>query len=69
MGRGTRKLRRSIENRAIAGVCGGIGDYFDIDPTTVRVVYVLVSIFSVAFPGILIYLLLWLLIPEREYYE
>ncbi len=69
MGRGTRKLRRSIENRAIAGVCGGIGDYFDIDPTTVRVVYVLVSVLSVAFPGVLIYLLLWLLIPEREYYE
>lgn len=69
MGRGTRKLRRSIENRAIAGVCGGIGEYFDIDPTTVRVVYVLVSVLSVAFPGVLIYLLLWLLIPEREYYE
>lgn len=69
MGNGTRRLRRSIENRAIAGVCGGIGEYFDIDPTTVRVIYVLVSIFSVAFPGVLVYLILWLLIPEREYYE
>jgi len=55
-------------NRQIAGVCGGLGEYFDIDPTMVRVVYVLLSIFSAAFPGILVYLLLWLLIPEREYY-
>lgn len=63
-----RSLRRSVANRQIAGVCGGIGEYFDIDPTAVRVAYVLVSIFSAAFPGILIYLLLWVLIPEREYY-
>lgn len=64
-----RQLRRSISNRSIAGVCGGLGEYFGIDPTAVRVVYVVLSIFSAAFPGILVYLLLWLLIPEREYYE
>ena len=63
-----RLLRRSVANRAIAGVCGGLGEYFDIDPTVVRVVYVLVSVFSVAFPGLLIYIILWILIPEREYY-
>ena len=60
-----------MANRAIAGVCGGLGEYFDIDPTVVRVVYVLVSVFSVfsvAFPGLLIYIILWILIPEREYY-
>jgi len=55
-------------NRQIAGVCGGLGEYLGIDPTVVRIVYVLLSIFSVAFPGILIYLILWALIPEREYY-
>lgn len=53
----------------IAGVCGGIGEYFGIDPTAVRVAYVLLSLLSVAFPGLLIYLVLWALIPEREYYE
>ncbi len=63
-----RPLRRTLANREIAGVCGGIGEYFGIDPTAVRVAYVLLSIFSAAFPGILIYLLLWFLIPEREYY-
>ena len=55
-------------NRSIAGVCGGLGEYFGIDPTAVRVAYVLLSIFSAAFPGILVYVILWLVIPEREYY-
>ncbi|MHC4233661.1 MAG: PspC domain-containing protein [Planctomycetota bacterium] len=61
-------LRRSVANRQIAGVCGGLGDYFGIDPTAVRVGYVLLSVFSAAFPGILVYLILWAFIPEREYY-
>ncbi len=68
MNRFGRPLRRTLANREIAGVCGGLGEYFGIDPTAVRVAYVLLSIFSAAFPGILIYLLLWFLIPEREYY-
>ena len=62
-----RPLRRSVANRVIAGVCGGLAEYFGLDPTVVRVVYVLLSILSAAFPGILIYLILWVLIPEREY--
>ncbi len=62
-------LRRSIANRHIAGVCGGLAEYFGIDPTVVRVGYVLLSIFLGAFlGGCLIYILLWVLIPEREYY-
>jgi len=64
----TRHLRRSLVHRQIAGVCGGIGEYLDIDPTVVRVAYVLLSILSTGFPGIVIYLLLWALIPERDYY-
>jgi phage shock protein C len=54
-------------NRWIAGVCGGIAEYFDLDPTLVRVVYVLLSIFSAGFPGTLVYIILWIVIPEREY--
>lgn len=65
----SRPLRRSVHDRMIAGVCGGLGEYFGIDPTAVRVAYVLLSLISVAFPGFLIYLVLWALIPEREYYE
>jgi len=64
----SKQLRRSYVNRHIAGVCGGLAEYFDLDPTVVRVAYVLLSIFSVGFPGILVYLILWIMIPSREYY-
>ncbi len=68
MGLGAKPLRRSVFNRQIAGVCGGLGEYLELDPTAVRVGYVLLSIFSAGFPGIVIYLILWMLIPEREYF-
>lgn len=57
-------LRRSRTNRKIAGVCGGIAAWLDWDPTVVRILYVLVSVLSAAFPGILVYLLLWLIMPK-----
>ena len=50
----------------IAGVVGGLADYFGLDPGLARIVYVLVSIFSAAFPGIIVYILLWILIPEAD---
>ena len=52
-------------NRILAGVCGGIAEYLDIDPTVIRVVYAVLSIFSVAFPGLLLYLILLVLIPNE----
>ena len=57
-------LRRSTEHRRIAGVCGGIAEHFDWDPTMVRVAYIVLSVLSVGFPGILVYVLLWILMPE-----
>ena len=48
----------------IAGVCGGLAEYFDLDPTVVRVAYVLISIVSVAFPGILAYIILMFVMPR-----
>lgn len=59
-----KKLTRSID-RKIGGVCGGLAEYFELDPTMVRVVYVLLTIFSVGFPGVLLYIILLLLMPER----
>jgi len=61
-----KKLRRSKKNRMLAGVCGGMAEYFDLDPSIVRIVYVLVSILSIAFPGILVYLLMCVIIPEAD---
>lgn len=60
----TRPLHRSTKNRMIAGVLGGLAEYFDLDPTLVRAGYVVASIISVAFPGILVYIVLWMVIPE-----
>jgi phage shock protein C len=60
-----RSLQRSKTDRMIAGVCGGIAKSFGWDPTIVRILYVLVSIVSAAFPGILVYIILWVLIPEE----
>lgn len=61
-----RRLCRSRTNKIIAGVCGGIAEYFDWDPTMVRLAYVLVSILSIGFPGILVYLVLWLVAPLAD---
>jgi len=58
-------LRRSRNDRVIAGVIGGLADYLGLDPTLSRIAYVLLSIFSAAFPGILVYILLWILIPPE----
>jgi phage shock protein C len=58
-------LRRSRTNRVIAGVVGGLAEYIGIDPVLARVIYVLVSVFSAAFPGVLVYLILWVVIPEE----
>ena len=58
-----RPLHRSRDNAMIAGVCGGIAQWLGWDPTLVRVLYVLVSICSAAFPGILVYIILWMVMP------
>ena len=50
----------------LAGVCGGIAEWLDWDPNLVRVLYVVASIVSAAFPGILVYLVLWVLMPKRD---
>lgn len=57
-------LRRSRTNRMIAGVIGGLAEYWSIDATLARVIFVIVSIVSAAFPGILVYAVLWLIVPE-----
>ena len=62
----SRPLRRSRTDRQIAGVMGGLAEHFRLDPTLLRVIYVVGSILSVAFPGILVYILLWVLIPKAD---
>ena len=59
-----KKLVRS-NNKMVAGVCGGLGEYLGIDPTIVRILYVLMLLFA-GF-GLLLYVILWLIIPKAEY--
>lgn len=59
-------LRRSRSNRMIAGVVAGLARYFGIDVTLARVLYVLISICSAAFPGILVYVIFWLVTPQED---
>jgi phage shock protein C len=60
-----RPLMRSRQHVMIAGVCGGLAEWLGWDPTLVRVLYVLLSILSVAFPGALVYVILWLVMPQE----
>ncbi|HAH25582.1 MAG TPA: PspC domain-containing protein [Prolixibacteraceae bacterium] len=60
-----KRLTRS-RDKMVAGVLAGIGDYFDVDPTIIRIVYVILSIASVGFPGLIAYLIMWAIIPEEK---
>jgi phage shock protein C len=60
-----RRLTHS-RDKMIAGVCAGIAEYFGWEVTLFRVVFVIVSILSVAFPGILVYLVLWVVMPAPD---
>lgn len=62
------KTFKRSNNKMLAGVCGGIAEYFNLDPTIVRVGYTLISIFSAAFPGILVYIILWVVMPPADSY-
>ena len=57
-----RRLVRSTNDRKIAGVCAGIADYFDFDPSIVRIIWLLVTL--VPGPNIIVYIILWIALPE-----
>jgi phage shock protein C len=60
-----RSLRRS-RDRVIAGVCGGIAEWLGWPPMRVRLIFVIVSLLSAAFPGTIVYLVLWFLMPSAD---
>lgn len=59
------RLRRSRENQMIAGVVSGLAEYVGMDVTLARVLFVLASVLSAAFPGILVYVILWVIVPQE----
>lgn len=62
-----KKLRRSRKDKMLAGVCAGLADFFGLDITLVRVFYALATVFT-AFAGVLIYAILWIIVPEENDY-
>ncbi len=65
MAKKIKKLYRSKKNRMIAGICGGLGEYLNVDPTFVRLIFVALLIFTGFFPGLIAYLIWWAIVPEK----
>lgn len=61
-----KKLYRSKENRVFAGIIGGLGEYFEVDPVLLRVLWLLVVIFTGFVPGLIAYIIAFFIIPERK---
>ena len=60
-----KKLTRSTSDRWVAGICGGIGEYLEIDPNVIRVLWVIITVLTGFIAGIIIYILLWIILPEQ----
>lgn len=61
-----KKLYRSVTDKMLGGVCGGLAEYFDVDPVLVRLIFVLAVIFGGS--GILAYIILWIVIPQKPFF-
>jgi phage shock protein C len=59
-----RRLTRSTSDRMIAGVLGGIARYLNMDPTLVRILYTVLAVFTAGFPGLTLYIILWIIVPR-----
>jgi phage shock protein C len=61
----TKKLYKSKDNKIFCGVIGGVGEYFDIDPVLLRVVWLLIVVFTGFFPGLIAYFVACLIVPKK----
>ncbi len=60
-----KRLYRSSDNKIFAGICGGVGDYFSVDPALVRLLWLLVTIFSGVLPGVVAYIFALVVVPKK----
>ncbi len=63
----SKRLMRSSNDKLLGGVCAGLAEYFDFDPVLVRIAYAFLTIFSAGFPGLLLYIVMWIVMPEKKY--
>jgi phage shock protein C len=62
----SRRLYRSDTNKVFAGICGGLGEYFNVDPVILRVVWLFLVVFSGVVPGLIVYIIAIFIIPKRN---
>lgn len=60
-----KRLYKSKNNKVIFGVLGGIGEYFEVDPVLLRVLYIFISVFTACFPGIIAYIFMSMVMPQK----
>lgn len=60
-----KRLYKSNTEKVLAGVLGGVAEYFNVDPTLVRLAYVLLTLFFAGFPGIIGYIIMWAVVPSQ----
>lgn len=60
-----KRLYRSEKNKVFAGVVGGVGEYFNVDPVVLRLLWMLIVIFTAVFPGIIAYIIAIFIVPEK----
>jgi len=60
----TKRLYKSQTNKVLAGVCGGIGEYFEMDPVVIRLLYLVIMVFTAVAPGVVVYLIAMFVIPK-----
>ena len=60
-----KKFYRSRDDRKIAGVCGGIADYFGVDSTLIRLLWIVLTLLSMGFGGVVAYIIAWVIVPEE----
>jgi phage shock protein C len=61
---GPKRVKRSVSDKMLAGVCGGLADYFEVDPTIVRLIFVLALL--IGGTGVLAYLIMWIIVPKES---
>jgi phage shock protein C len=60
-----KRLYRSTQDRMLGGVCAGLGEHLDVDPTVIRLIWVAVTILSIGV-GIVVYIIAWIIVPEER---
>lgn len=65
MSNNQKQLKRSLNDRMLAGICGGLAQFLGLDPSLVRIAYAILTVFT-AFAGVIIYILMWIIVPEEK---